>query len=86
MSKEQIYEAEKKAFDILNDNNLATDVYEYGDDMPAIHVEIRLGDWKHEHWRTRWLLEQNGFIYVSEDVIEENGSDCYSAIHTYLIR
>lgn len=51
-----------------------------------IEVEINWGDWKHEHLRCKWLTEQLlemrgiGFDFDTF-VTEEDGSDCYSAIH-----
>ena len=46
-------------------------------------IEIIWGDWKHAHLRADYLMEQFGFKAVSENVTEEDGSDCYSAIHVY---
>lgn len=47
-------------------------------------VEIT-GDWKHEHIHTNCILkEMFGCSLVSENVTEEDGSDYYSAIHTYI--
>lgn len=48
-----------------------------------IIVLIEWGDWKHEHGYLRCLMQQNGFTETAENVTEENGSDCYSAIHIF---
>lgn len=48
-----------------------------------IIVLIEWGDWKHGHGYLRCLMQQNGFTETAENVTEENGSDCYSAIHIF---
>ena len=69
---------------VLDDNDLFGSVYNHKD-LPIIYVEINWGDWKHDHLRTKCLLESIGCVYAGEDVTEEDGSDCYSAIHTYIV-
>ena len=44
---------------------------------------IDFGDWKHEHGYADYVMSENGFKKIKEKVTEEDGSDCYSAIHTY---
>lgn len=52
-----------------------------------VKAQIDWGDWKHDHLRYECLIEQwaqeNGYLVVSnsEAVTEEDGSDCYSALH-----
>lgn len=52
-----------------------------------IKFEIAWGDWKHEHGFADILVDrwsaQNAIRTGArmQQVIEENGSDCYSAIH-----
>lgn len=55
------------------------DIYPNGE----VSVLIEWGDWKHEHGYLRYLMQQNGFTETDENVTEEDGSDCYSAIHTF---
>lgn len=56
-----------------------------------LEVEINWGDWKHEHLRCNWLMEEflesQGLrlLHHTCEVTEEDGSDCYSGIHKYLI-
>ena len=60
----------------------------YNDD--SILVEVNWGDWKHDH---RWLdyfvkkvLKDEGYdATVSVQETEEDGTDCYSAIHSFLV-
>ena len=49
-----------------------------------ITVDIEWGDWKHEHGYLKYLMNQNGYIHLGQEVTEEDGSDCYSASHTFM--
>ena len=49
-----------------------------------LKIHIPWGDWKHDHDRCDHLLKNIGYICVAETVTEEDGSDCYSALHKYL--
>lgn len=51
-----------------------------------IHINVEWGDWKHDHAYLDYLCQLMGLIPVHEAVTEENGSDCYSAIHIYCQR
>ena len=68
----------------LESNKLWCDVYPY-EGLPVVSVEINWGDWKHEHLRCKWLMEQIGAKFVATKETEENGSDCYSAIHYFTV-
>ena len=62
--------------------------YEIWFEEDCCYVDISWGDWKHDHWwakdYTRKFLEQKGFdVVVGTNVTEENGSDCYSALHSF---
>ena len=46
-------------------------------------IEIE-GDWKHDHAYADYIMEQNGFKRISEQVIEDTESDWYTAIHYYI--
>ena len=51
----------------------------------VLKIEINRGDWKHDHLRAEWIVENDMGINVKEwenEVTDEDGSDCYSAIHT----
>ena len=68
-------------------NNYLSDNGLYNDDISrfdnALSVSISWGDWKHEHGYLRNLMRYIGYDEISEDVTEENGSDCYSSIHIF---
>ena len=68
----------------LDEEDIWGDVYKYND-LPVIAIEIRWGDWKHEHGRTDYLMSLMGLTKLKVDVTEEDGSDCYSAIHYYIV-
>ena len=84
MTKDELYDLCEKVEKRLLDNGiLSTASPVYGQDN-AIEVEINWGDWKHSHLRARWILgEEFDMIEVGEEVTESDGSDTYSAVHTY---
>lgn len=53
--------------------------------FPCLIVEVNWGDWKHSHGYLDYLMKEKHFLKIREDVTEEDGSDCYSANHIYLI-
>ena len=78
-------EMEKKIYELMSENHIMGEVVDYNDQMRMIAVEVRWGDWKHEHWRMDWLMKENftDLRSIHEVTTEDNGSDCYSAIHYY---
>ena len=72
---------------LMSENNLFGEVWsEIGD--VVIAVEILWGDWKYSHLRLKWLIENNmdNFVAHTEETTEEDGSDCYSAIHRFVFQ
>ncbi len=84
--KLDIYEMIAKIQKLLDENHIwGAMVYRYSDTMPVIVVEIDDGDWKHDHWRADWLIEENfGLHLFSEQTIGESDSDTYSSVHNYI--
>lgn len=80
-----IYKAVEKINKILDENNIWADVWQYMD-LPVVQVEISWGDWKHDHARTDYLLKNLGCTLMKEEITENDGSDCYSAIHYFYVR
>lgn len=50
-------------------------------------IPISWGDWKHEHLRCDWIIKDifPTSVKLPAFVDEEDGSDCYSATHRYVI-
>lgn len=71
----------KELYKYLADNNFYEEIYENGNG--TLSIEITWGDWKHDHMFCDYLMREKGYRLIDEDVTEENGSDCYSSIHTY---
>lgn len=68
----------------LNKNGVSASVYsEEREGKTLYEVSIEWGDWKHDHLFTRTLMANLGLTCLKEEVTEEDGSDCYSAVHTY---
>ena len=82
---DNLRELQEKVENILREN----EVYSYELDFDlnlenVVYIEVEWGDWKHDHLRLKWIMEKHSFRYMGEDVTEEDGSDCYSAVHTYI--
>ena len=77
------YEDEIEVDNILMENKLHASVY-VSKLENKLFVEINWGDWKHEHLRCRYILENNGYVQINEQETEENGTDCYSSIHSFM--
>lgn len=76
---------EKKIYDLMRENHLFGEMVDYNEKMKMIAVEISWGDWKHEHWKLDWIMKENfpDLRSIHTCTTEENGSDCYSAIHYF---
>lgn len=48
-----------------------------------VNIDIKYGDWKHDHWRCKHLMEKFGYTQEAEVTTESDGTDTYSAHHTY---
>lgn len=81
----EVFEVCKRINKYLDDNKFQYHVYPHGLDMPVVECEIHWGDWKHEHLRLKWLMEQIGVPFITTRLDEENGSDCYSATHFFMV-
>ena len=66
---------------ILRNNNISAEVHQKNNNV--VEVEISWGDWKHDHMRAKYLLNNAGFEFISTIVTEEDGSDTYSAVHFF---
>jgi hypothetical protein len=62
--------------------------HEVFDNYCGLCIDITWGDWKHDHLCTKWIAEEvldgmgyKGKYTITEQVTEEDGSDCYSATH-----
>lgn len=80
---------QEKIEKILNENNLCVDFISIDKTFPfeVINITIEYGDWKHEHLFLTHLMKENGYseVMVTDITSEEDqGSDCYSAIHGFI--
>lgn len=65
----------------LNDNGVDGEVSSSDNE---VYVYISWGDYKHDHAWCQDLMGYLGYKRVSFDVTDEDGSDCFSAEHTYI--
>lgn len=73
----------------FRNNRLWVDELHYNEVKDCIEYDINWGDWKHEHLRSKWLLEELfkelGIVaHINSHTTEEDGSDTYSA--HYIVR
>ena len=69
-----------RLYSYLAKNGIYGEIYT----APAkVELLIEWGDWKHDHGFADYLMTLVGYRCVGHEVTEDDGSDCYSAIHTY---
>ena len=83
-----VYKMNEELDKLLDENGVWCEVVVYPN---KIEIEKHWGDWKHDHLRLKYLvgeyLIQNGIEYEHNEVVtEEDGSDCYSAIHYFYFK
>ena len=88
MTIKDLYQLAEELDAHISATRLCADVYAGHDYIAA---EISWGDWKHEHGYCKYLMTEffrsKGMdINIQTDVTEENGSDCYSAVHRVYLR
>lgn len=77
-----MYDKMEKVEKLLKENDMGyLEFTTVNDDFFGVLVEW--GDWKHDHLRLKWILREGGYDCVDSHTIEEDGSDCYSAIHHF---
>jgi hypothetical protein len=76
---------EKKINELMKENGIMGELVDYSEQKKMVAVEVIWGDWKHGHWRLDWLMQENfsNLRSIHQVTTEEDGSDCYSAIHYY---
>ena len=70
----------KKVINEFRENDLC---YDCGCFNGLLSITIEWGDWKHDHGFADYLMQKMGYTLLSEQITEEDGSDCYSSIHIY---
>lgn len=78
------HELAKELDDMFRDANLWVQELHYNPVKNQIEFDINWGDWKHEHLRARWLINdffenKNSWVKINSWTTEEDGSDTYSA-------
>ena len=67
---------------IFNENDLHYDWWVNFDG--SVEVEIIWGDWKHDHFYLKYIMNRNNYRQISEVITEEDGDDAYSSIHKFM--
>ena len=50
----------------------------------SVKVYVNWGDWKHDHMLIEQVFKGLGARSLWTDITEEDGSDCYSAVHCFI--
>ena len=76
--------AKQNLYEYLSDGKVyCKDVsYILSDNVVCVDIE---GDWKHDHWRADYLLEQAGYRKLFEEEYGYSDSDYYCSVHKYLV-
>lgn len=75
----------------LSDNHVWVEsVYsDYDKDKNVLEISVEIdGDWKHDHLRADYLMDNYFFedlSHIGEDVLEESDDDSYYGRHIYVI-
>lgn len=74
-----------KIYELMTENHIMGEMVDYNEQTKMVAVEVIWGDWKHEHGRLDYLMKKNfpSLRSIHTVTTEEDGSDCYSAIHYY---
>lgn len=76
---------ENNIYKLMEENHIMGELVDYNEQTKMVAVEVIWGDWKHEHARLDWLIGKtfSNLRSIHTTTTEEDGSDCYSAIHYY---
>lgn len=66
---------------LLREKNIFGELEEISDKY--ITLQIDWGDWKHDHNYADYIMSEFGYYLIGKKITEEDGSDCYSALHYY---
>lgn len=72
-----------KKHDIFPDDIHTSPALAVASGREEVEVSLEWGDWKHGHAWLDYLMKNIGFERGDETVTEEDGSDCYSSVHTF---
>lgn len=81
-----IKDKSKKIGELMRNNRIFGTITEEHDGRgDYVAVEIIWGDWKHDHAKLEYLVIKNmpEIGLIETKTTEEDGSDCYSAIHKF---
>lgn len=80
----EILAMQKRITEVMMENHIHGDIVDYNTQTKMIAVEITRGDWKHDHLRMDYFMQRAYDIRsIITQTTEEDGSDCYSAVHYY---
>ena len=87
LSRDELAALDQQIETMLRENNVYVDeIYSYQEEHSGVrHIQFDLsGDWKHEHLKTKMLMEQQGWSLYSKEEIGESDSDYYEAHYDFV--
>lgn len=87
LSRDELAALDQQIETMLRENNVYVDeIYSYQEEHSGVrHIQFDLsGDWKHEHLKTKLLMEQQGWSIYSKEEIGESASDYYEAHYDFV--
>ena len=73
---------ESELYKVLGEQGLGSaDIIDFDDE--GCDILIEWGDWKHDHIYLKYVMQGHGYNQVDERVTQEDGSDCYSSVHSF---
>jgi len=73
---------EQELYKVLGEKGLSSaDIIDFDDE--GCDILIEWGDWKHDHIYLNHIMQEQGYTLIGERVTKEDGSDCYSSVHSF---
>lgn len=73
---------ESELYKVLGEQGFGSaDIIDFDDE--GCDILIEWGDWKHDHICLQYVMQEYGYNQVDERVTQEDGSDCYSSVHSF---
>ena len=74
--------SESELYKVLGEQGFGSaDIIDFDD--KGCDILITRGDWKHDHICLQYVMQEHGYSQVDERVTQEDGSDCYSSVHSF---
>lgn len=80
--RQNIIDSANKEF---QENHIWAEAEPYFELDIVIQVDVD-GDWRHDHWATKQIMEKYNCSQIGEKMVEDSESDSYHSIHYFVIK